>query len=111
MINESIEELFNSINNSDEYKEYLKMQKDLYNNRELMDLIEEIKSLEKKAVKLEYSGDDKYKEVDKEIEKNTKELNANAYYAEYLSKLNKFNAALLTSSSLIEEYINDKVTI
>ena len=52
MIESSIEELFNSINNSNEYKEYKLIVDTLESNKEVIDLIEEIKRLQKEAVKL-----------------------------------------------------------
>lgn len=111
MIESSIEELFDSINNSDEYKEYKKISSILNDNIEVKELIGEIKSLQKEATKLEYDNDDKYKEVDKVIEEKTKLLNNNKYYQEYLSKLKKFNTVLMASSSLLEDYIEEKVSI
>ena len=55
--------------------------------------------------------DNKYKEIDNIIEEKTKELNNNSKYQEYLSKLKKFNNTLLASSSLLEDYIDSKVSI
>ncbi len=111
MIESSIEELFNSINNSNEYKEYKLIVDTLESNKEVIDLIEEIKKLQKEAVKLEYKNDDKYLEVDKIIKEKEEILNNNKDYQEYLSKLKKFNNTLLASSSLIEDYVTDKVSI
>lgn len=111
MIDNSIEELFTSINDSPEYQEYKKISSILNDNIEVKTLIEEIKTLQKEATKLEYNNDDKYMEVDKVIAEKTKLLNNNTYYQEYLSKLKKFNTMLLASSSLIEEYIDEKVSI
>ena len=111
MIDNSISSLFEAINNSNEYKEYLSITEELNSNKEVMKLIDEIKELEKEATILEYSGDDKYKEIDKLIEVKTSELNNNNSYKDYLFKLKKFNSVLMASSSLIEEYVNDKVTI
>lgn len=111
MIESSIEELFNSINNSNEYKEYKLIVDTLESNKEVIDLIEEIKKLQKEAVKLEYKNDDKYLEVDKIIKEKEEILNNNKDYQEYLSKLKEFNNTLLASSSLIEDYVTDKVSI
>lgn len=111
MIDNSIEELFTSINESPEYQEYKKISSILNDNIEVKELIEEIKTLQKEATKLEYNNDDEYMEVDKVIAEKTKLLNNNTYYQEYLSKLKKFNTMLLASSSLIEEYIDEKVSI
>ena len=111
MIESSIEELFNSINNSNEYKEYKLIVNTLESNKEVIDLIEEIKKLQKEAVNLEYKNDDRYLEVDKLIKEKENILNNNNDYQEYLSKLKDFNNTLLASSSLIEDYVTDKVSI
>ena len=111
MIESSIEELFNSINNSNEYKEYKLIVNTLESNKEVIDLIEEIKKLQKEAVNLEYKNDDRYLEVDKLIKEKENILNNNKGYQEYLSKLKDFNNTLLASSSLIEDYVTDKVSI
>lgn len=111
MIESSIEELFNSINNSNEYKEYKLIVNALESNKEVIDLIEEIKKLQKEAVNLEYKNDDKYLEVDKKIKEKENILNNNKDYQEYLAKLKDFNNTLLASSSLIEDYVTDKVSI
>ena len=68
MIEGSIEELFDSINNSPEYKEYKEISSILNDNTEIKELIEEIKSLQKEATRLEYDEDESYKEIDKVIE-------------------------------------------
>ena len=111
MIESSIEELFNSINNSNEYKEYKLIVNTLESNKEVIDLIEEIKKLQKEAVNLEYKNDDRYLEVDKKIKEKENILNNNKDYQEYLAKLKDFNNTLLASSSLIEDYVTDKVSI
>ena len=111
MIESSIENLFTEINNSNEYKEYINIVNILKENKEVNNLIEEIKTLEKKATKLEYEKNKKYIEIDKQIEEKTKVLNSNKEYQEYLSKLIAFNNTLLASSSLLDEYIEEKVSI
>ena len=111
MIESSIENLFTEINNSNEYKEYINIVNILKENKEVNNLIEEIKTVEKKATKLEYEKNKKYIEIDKQIEEKTKVLNSNKEYQEYLSKLKAFNNTLLASSSLLDEYIEEKVTI
>ena len=105
----SIEELFNAINNSNEYKEYKQIVDIIEEDSEIKNLIEEIKKLQKEATYLEYHEDNKYKEIDNIIEEKTKELNSK--YQEYLSKLKVFNNTLLASSSLLEDYIDSKVSI
>ena len=111
MIESSIENLFTEINNSNEYKEYINIVNILKENKEVNNLIEEIKTLEKKATKLEYEKNKKYIEIDKQIEEKTKVQKSNKEYQEYLSKLKAFNNTLLASSSLLDEYIEEKVSI
>lgn len=111
MIDSSIEELFDSINNSKEYKEYREITSILNDNEEVKFLIDEIKNLQKEATILEYNEDESYKEIDKLISEKTKILNENEHYKEYLTRLKEFNTVLLASSSLLEEYIDEKVSI
>ena len=58
-----------------------------------------------------YQAIKKLKKIDSIIKEKTKELNNNSKYQEYLSKLKKFNNTLLASSSLLEDYIDSKVSI
>lgn len=111
MIETSIEELFNSINNSKEYKEYKAIVDIIDKDKEIKNLIEEIKTLQKKATHLEYNKDNKYKEIDELIKEKINILNENSKYKEYLTKLKTFNNTLLASSTLLEDYIDSKVSI
>ena len=109
MINNSLEELFNTIENSPLYKEYLKMRDILSKDSEIKELIDEIKELEKQATYLEYIGDDKYKEIDEEIKRKADILNNKQVYQEYLNKMEEFNNELAISSKMIEKYVEEKV--
>lgn len=111
MINNGIEELYNSINESTEYKEYLEINNILKEDKELNNLINKIKILQKEAVKLESINDNKSKTIDKEIDTLVNKLNSIPKYIEYKDKLKEFNNVLKVSSSLIEDYINDKTSI
>ena len=109
MINDSIEELFNAIENSNLYQEYKKMADILSKDEEIKQLISEIKELEKKATYLEYHGNEEYKKIDKEIKKKTDILNNKPIYQEYLNKMEEFNNELAMSSKMIEKYVAEKV--
>lgn len=109
MINNSLEELFNTIENSTLYKEYLKMRDILSKDSEIKALIDEIKELEKQATYLEYIGDEKYKDIDLEIKKKADLLNNKQVYQEYLDKMEEFNNELAISSKMIEKYVEEKV--
>lgn len=109
MIENKIEDLFNAIKDSKEYKAYLNIGNVLESDEEINKLINEIKALQKKSVRLEYEKDNSYKEVDKEIEKKVNLLNSKPIYQEYLRRMNNFNDILSESSNNIEEYINSKI--
>ena len=55
MINKKIEELFKTIEKSEEYKNYLKIGEVLKRDQETMKLIDEIKKLQQKSVNIKIS--------------------------------------------------------
>ena len=109
MINSSISELFNTIENSKLYKEYKKMADILSRDSEIKEIIDEIKELEKKATYLESIGDLKYLEIDEIIKEKADILNNKQVYIEYLEKMEEFNNELAISSRMINKYISEKV--
>lgn len=109
MVENKIDELFNTIENSKEYKDYLKIGKSLKKDKKIDKLIEEIKELQKESTILEYNNDDSYKEIDKIIASKVEELNNIPAYQEYLHKMNELNDILAMSSNMLEEYIDEKV--
>ena len=109
MINNSLEELFNSIENSSLYQEYKKMESILSQDKHIKEMIEEIKELEKEATYLESIGDLKYQEIDNLIKEKAKILNDNPIYQEYLNRMDDFNEELSASSKMIEKYIEEVV--
>ena len=109
MIKEKINDLFNTIENSKEYKAYLDASKALEKDNEIKSLISEIKKLQQKAVNLEYSGNNHYKEIDKEVKEKLQILNNNPLYKEYLRRMNTINDIISQSSNNIEKYINSKI--
>lgn len=109
MIDNKIEELFNTIEDSKEYQEYKKIESILDKDKSIKKLIEEIKALQQESVRLEYEKNEYYKVIDKEIDKKAKELNDKPVYQEYLNKMNELNNILSMSSKMIEDYIEDKV--
>ena len=109
MVNSSIEELFNSIENSSLYKRYMKMNDILSKDANIKNMLDEIKQLEQEATYLESIGDDKYKEIDEQIKEKAEILNNNCVYQEYLNSMNEFNDELSISSNMIEKYIEEKI--
>ena len=109
MVNSSIEELFNSIENSSLYKKYKMMSNILSKDNDIKKLLDEIKDLEKEATYLENIGDERYKDVDEEIKRKADILNNNYVYQEYLNSMNEFNDEISMSSRMIESYVSEKV--
>ena len=109
MIDNGVNELFEAINNSKEYQDYLKIKEVLEKDENIISLIEEIKVLQQESVNLEFNGDPKYKEIDKVIEEKATILNNNPVYQEYLNKIEEFNDVLTTSSKMLENYVKDKI--
>lgn len=109
MIENKIDELFQAIQDSEEYQAYLNIGEVLAGDKEINTLVAEIKKLQQKSVQLEYKGDNTYKDVDIEIEKKVSLLNSKPIYQEYLRRMNEFNDVLAMSSSNIEKYVNSKI--
>lgn len=109
MIDNKIEELFETIMTSQEYQEYQKILNIINKDKKLSSLIKEIKKLNKQATILEYNGNPKYKEIDKKIKQKTIILNNNPLYNEYKNKMNTLNDILATSSNIIQKYIDEIV--
>ena len=109
MIENKIDELFNTIKNSKEYLAYQNIGSVLETNKEVNDLVAEIKKLQQESVKLEEENNPKYKEIDKIIEEKVKILNSIPVYQEYLRRIDEFNNIITQSKDNIEKYINDKI--
>ena len=109
MIQNKIDELFETIKNSKEYKAYQNIGEVLKNNDEINDLVNEIKKLQQESVRLEEENNPQYKELDKEIEKKVTILNNIPIYQEYLRRMDEFNNIITTSKNNIEQYLNDKI--
>lgn len=109
MIEKKLDELFNTIESSSTYQSYLEIGRVIEKNKEINDLMQEIKELQQKSVRLEEVGDEEYKTVDKLIDKKVKYLNSIPVYQEYLRRMKEFNNCLTESSNTIEKYINDKI--
>lgn len=109
MIENKINELFQEIYDSKEYKAYLNIGSVLEKDEEINTLVAEIKKLQQKSVRLEEKGDNTYQEIDKIIEEKVQLLNSKPVYQEYLRRMNEFNDILAMSSSQIEQYINSKI--
>lgn len=77
-----VDELIDIIKNSSDYKKYKSLQEIMKNDKEIMHLIDEVKSCQKKIVKLKASGDD-ITELETIISTNLEKLNNIPLYVEY----------------------------
>lgn len=109
MINDSIDNLIESISNSNDYKKYLEISSALKDNDEVNKLLDEIRCLQKESVNLEYNKDKRYKEVDIEIDKKVKYLESIPVYKEYLNRMNEVNDIISGVSDNISKYIEEVV--
>ena len=109
LLNKKIDDLFQAIHESSEYQEYVSICKVIDSSDEIQQLVNEIKRLQQKSVKLEAKKDDSYKEVDKVIEEKVFQLNSIPLYQEYIRRMNQLNDILAESTFQIEKYINDKI--
>ena len=108
-LNEKIDDLFQVIKDSYEYQSYLDIVKVIEGNDEINELINDIKKLQQRSVKLEYSHNEEYKEIDKEVDKKISRLYAISLYKEYIIRMNQLNDILAESTFQIEKYINSKI--
>ncbi|MBP3634942.1 MAG: YlbF family regulator [Bacilli bacterium] len=98
-------ELKQIILSSNEYKEYKKSERVLNSNKEINDLIERIKKLQKEIINKE----DKKEETDKEeieVQSLYKKLNSYKEYRNYIDASKKFNESLTYIQKEFEDYFN-----
>jgi len=101
-----IEEIVDIIKNSDEYKKYIEISLKMKNNKEIMNLIDEVKSLQKKAVKEESFGNN-ISSIEEEINKKIKQLEGYPIYLEYTYLQEDLDKSISLVKTTIENYINN----
>lgn len=101
-----IEEIVNIIKNSDEYKKYIEVSNKMKNNKEIMNLINEVKFLQKNLVKEQSFGND-ISLIDEEINKKIKRLEEYPIYLEYTYLQEDLDNSISLVKTSIEKYINN----
>ena len=91
-------ELVREIKNDKEYREYITLRDKVKSNKEIMERIDNIKTLQKQYIKSAYLDDEIKAKLDKELS----ELEDIPLYKEYLLKEKKINNILIS----IKEGIN-----
>lgn len=96
-LSKAIEEVVSSITESDAFKECIRLKRKMEENKEIMELVETIKKLQKKYVR---TLDDDVKE---ELEKNQNRLEDIPIYNSYQKKLDEVNKSI----DFIKDEMND----
>lgn len=96
-MNEALNEVINTIINSDDYKKCIELKNTMSSNEELVSLIEKIKKLQKKYVN---TND---QEILVELEKLEEELNNIPIYVIYMQYLEKVNEKI----EFVKDELND----
>ena len=90
------DELINLIKDSDIYKDYKSLECRVSQNKDIDELVNKIKKIQKEAVKAEAEGNKSLlKELNRQVEDLYIELNNIPLYNEYEDKMNELNNMLL----------------
>lgn len=100
------DEIIDIIKNSHEYQAYLEISNKLKDNKDIMDLIDEVKYLQKKLVKEQSLGKD-IKDIDEEINRKLNQLEEYPIYLEYTYLQEDLNNSIDLVRESIEKYINN----
>lgn len=103
---DNVEELKKLIEESDEYKEYDRLTKELDKDKEINDIIEKIKELQKEAVNKEVKNEDT-DELEIELDNLFNKLNGNKKYKEYLESSKKLNDLITKIQDKFSANFND----
>ena len=103
---DGIDDIITIIESSDEYKKYQLLVKKMHNNKEITNLISEVKTLQQKLVKEEALGND-IKDIDNEIKEKLNKLKEYPIYLEYTYLQEDLNNSILLVKEKLEKYIND----
>lgn len=98
-LNKAIDEVISCIKDSKDYKKCLELKKQMDSNNEIKDLVEKVKSLQKKYIKSNYDDNIKV-----ELESLEEMLNAIPIYVVYNQHLNKVNEDINSINSRLNDY-------
>lgn len=101
-----IDEIIDIIKNSDEYQKYIEVSNKMKNNKEIITLIDEVKSLQKKLVKEQSFGND-ISLIEEEINKKIEKLEEYPIYLEYTYLQEDLDNSISLVKTSIENYINN----
>lgn len=104
-IKKDIDNLFQNLKESTNYKNYLKVVKDMEKNKEIVSLIEEIKRLQK------IYANEKDNNVNKKLCILKDKLNSYPIYQSYLIIKDELNSELFEIKDIFEKYFKDVLEI
>ena len=103
-----VDKIIEFIKESDDYKDYIYLKDKLSKHEEANNLINEIKLLQKKIVKLEVNKQDT-KDLDNKIKANLDELNKIPLYRDFIDKQEVLNDYYQTIKNRLDEYFYNKM--
>ncbi len=90
-IKEKARELVKALKEDKRYQDYISLRNELKNNKDIMDKMNKIKSLQKDYVKSAYLN----KEIELKLKELNKELEKNSLYKDYITKEKEINNILI----------------
>ncbi len=105
---EKLDEIIALIKNSDEYQKYLELSSKTRSNEEIMQLIEQVKEIQKKIVKKEVLREDT-SSLEKMNNDLLKQLNEIPLYQEFTYVQEDLNNTLQNVKKVIQDSINDRL--
>lgn len=98
-ISKKIDEIINDIETSSVYQEYLSLKEKIKKDKELMELINKVRVMQKDVLHK--------KKTKEELDKLTSELNNNPLYREYNNVVYEINNTYGIIESSLNNYFND----
>ena len=109
-IEEKALELVKTIKKDNDYKEYIELRKKIKSNKEIIEAIDRVKSLQKSYVKSAYLDNNIKQELDNELSL----LESIPLYKEYLIKEKKINNIMINIKEglnvIFEDILNNKIS-
>lgn len=100
------EELIDTIKKSNDYQEYLRIKQIIKNDKEIMELIDNVKSLQKRIVKEQIKNND-ISNLEQQIEEKLKKLDSFPIYNEFNNLQYDINNCMQIIKNTIENHLND----
>lgn len=102
------DEIVNYIKNSHDYVKYQQLVTEVKNNCEIMDIINEVKKLQKEAVNKEYRKEDTT-DINNQIKVNLEKLSTYPIYQEMSYLQEDLNSLFMSIKNMLDDYINKQV--